>query len=49
MSATYIRKARGGYRVVHKEQPGSEQSTTVIAPLERSDAQVVRETFKRRK
>lgn len=44
MNRTYIRKGRGGWRVVHKSN--TDNATTVIAPLSKEDAITMRDTFK---
>jgi hypothetical protein len=48
ITKTYIRKTREGWKMVHKEYEPEEnyQSATVIAPLSKEDAELLRDTFK---
>ncbi len=49
MNKVYIRKGKSGWRVVSKSTMTDTvgTSTTVIAPLKREDAVIMRDTFKR--
>lgn len=46
VSKTYIRKIREGWRVVHTSKDTHNEATTIVAPLSKEDALIVRDTFK---